>query len=174
MLNFLRPNYWKYFYIYLRASSLVEKEQYDKTIKIIEDFLKKKVFATEAIYYVLGRAHLGKKNYKLAIESFNVAIEYNSSDDIYKANSRYFLGLAFFESEQALKAIEAFKKAIQIKKRIRFYRDAVISLPHIYCYLGRAYAKLDNLEEAYKSFNEGLKFEPNNKALQRELTLLGI
>ena len=52
-------------------------------------------------------------------------------------------------------------------------RDVVISLPHVYCYLGRTYVNLDALEKAFEIFNRGLKYDPDNEALHRELTLLG-
>ncbi|MCK5581583.1 MAG: tetratricopeptide repeat protein [Candidatus Omnitrophica bacterium] len=164
----------RYLYICLRAEKLIDKGCYKNAINLIEAFLEKKIYATETIYYILGKAHYGNKNYKLAFESFDLAIENNSYEDINKANTLFYLGLAYYDSKIFDKAIKVFRKSISIKEEIKYRRDMVISLPHVYCYLGRTYARLGRNSEAHDAFNMGLKYEPDNKALKREFSLLDI
>lgn len=174
MSKFFNIYYWIYFYVYYKSSDLINHKQYDKAIKLINAFLQKKKFATEAIYYELGRAYLEKKEYKLAAESFSISVQWNLCDDVYKSNTYFYLGLTYYESGNFQGAAENFQKSIHIKERLRIFRGIVISLPNLYCYLGRAYVKLGKPDEAFKIFNKGLEYEPNNDALQRELTILGI
>ncbi len=170
MTKFFNIYYWIYVYVYFRASALIDKQQYDKAIKIIVSFLKKKRFATEAIYYELGRAYIAKKEYPLALESFLYAVKYNTRDDIFKANSLFYLCLTYYEAGHFKKAIMTFEKTINIKQKTNFFRDSVINLPNLYCYLGRAYINIGEADNAFKVLNEGLKYDPSNKVLQQTLS----
>lgn len=173
MFKFFKIDFWLYVFVYARAENLINKKFFVKAIDVIVKYLEKKRYTTESIYYLLGKAHYGNRNNQLAIDSFLYSIENNPNNDVYKANTYFYLGLVYFDCENYNEAKEFFNKAIKIKEIIKFQRDIVISLPDLYCYLGRCYNNLGQVQKAYKIFDQGLKYEPNNKALQRELSIVG-
>lgn len=167
--------FWRYLYVYLITERLIEKKRFEQAIRLIESYLEEKgIYVTETIYYTLGKAYFGINNYELAAESFLLSIEYNSKTDINKANTYFYLGLSQYELKQFEEALASFQKTINLKLTIKRNRDLVISLPNLFCYLGRCYIRINERQKAYLAFNEGLKYEPQNEALQRELTLLGL
>jgi tetratricopeptide (TPR) repeat protein len=174
ILKLLDIRFWQYLLVFWKADGLISKEKYNEAINVIENFLEKKIYATEAIYYILGIAHYKAKNYNLAKESFELSIENNKFENNSKANTYFYLGLTVFESEEYKEAIRCFKTAINIKSECLDSKDNVISVPSLYCYLGRVYKKNNEIQQAFSAFNEGLKHCPNHEALQREITLLGI
>ena len=175
-MKFLNFKFWQYLFFYNKIERILKNNEYDSAITMLENYLKDKLWCTVDIYYLLGKAHYGKKNYEKAIKSFEAFLEYNEYNDIYKSNTLFYLGLSFDESDDYENAIKVFSEAIEIKKKmkLKIQRDIIISLPNLYCYLGRCYVNLDDKQTAFSVFNEGLKYEPDNEALHRELTLLGI
>jgi tetratricopeptide (TPR) repeat protein len=171
--NLFKISCWKSLLVNFYAIYLFDKEKYEKVISYLTTFLNnEKNYITESHYYILGRAYLEIKDYGKARESFLVSLENDPSVNVYKANTYFLLGLTYYETKDFLRAIEQFQLAAEIKKDIKFKRDHVISLPHIYCYLARAYKNLDQRDKALEIVNRGLSYEPSNKALQRELTIL--
>lgn len=172
--NIFKISAWKQFFLYLKAANMVDKEKYNEAKILLKNMLKKGAYVTEAHYYVLGKIYFFQKDYNTAEKCFLTSIENNCYHNIHKANTYCYLAHTYYEMKQYEKAIYNFKLAIELKERLKLFRDSVMNLPHLYCYLGRAYVELNNPEEAFKIFNKGLEYEPNNKALQRELTRLGI
>lgn len=174
-LDIFKISHWKGLLAYIKASNLVDREKYAEAINIINDLLEnKKAYVIESHYYILGRAYLGIKDYEKAKQSFLISIENNPYNNIFKANTYFLSGLSYYELQDFNSAIKQFNRSLGIKEKVKFKRDFVISIPHIYCYLSRAYKKLGNKNKAVEMVNKGLKYEPANEALQRELTILGI
>lgn len=173
MLKILHFKYWLGVITCLKTSDLVDQEKYDEAISMLKKFLTKNGYATEAIYYDLGRAYFGKKNYQLSEDNFTAALMCNKTHNIFKANILSYLGIIYFQLRKFKQASESLLQAIEIKKETKMARNSVVSIPDLYCYLGRVYKHQGEIDKAFVVFNEGLKYEANNEALQRELTLLG-
>lgn len=173
IVNFLNPILWWRYIILIKASSLVERRKYNKAKNILKNLLRKGS-VSEYHYYLLGKIYLQDKDYDTAKECFEHSIQYNHSENIYKANTYFYLGLTYYESEDFENAVFNFEKAIKIKHVYRLFKNSVVTLSDLYCYLGRSYVKLNRIDTAFKTFNKGLQYEPNNESLQRELTLLGL
>lgn len=172
LLDILNPFFWEHIYVYHRASCLIDRGKYEEAKEYLRNFLRKKHYVTEAHYYALGQTYLNSKDYDTAEECFLTSLRYNPFNNIYKANTYFYLGLVYYESDNFQNAVENFQKSIDIKEKLKIFRDMVMSLPNLYCYLGRAYAQLNDFDEAFRSINKGLSYESNNEALQRELTIL--
>lgn len=171
LFNIINPILWWRYLNLLYASILVDKEKYDKAETILKNHLRK-CSVSEYHYYLLGKIYLQKKDYNMAAKCFSLAIQYNGFMDINKASAYFYLGLTYYESGNFNDAIPNFQMAIQIKNKLTFSKGTLISLPNLYCYLARSYKNLKQIGEAFESINKGLQYEPNNEALQRELTLL--
>lgn len=176
MKKILSIKFWQGLYIYLKADKLIDKKRFSDAINLLINLLETKKYANEGIYYLLGKAYYGNKEYKLAIECFEISNDYNLKGQISRANTFFYLGMCFYELQDYKEAAKVFKASIDIKhkQKIKTFRDAVIGLGDLYCLLGRCYVRIQKIKEAQVFFNEGLKYDPNNQALMRELTLLGI
>lgn len=176
MKKILSIKFWQGFYVYLKADKLIEQRRFSDAINLLINFLERKKYANEGIYWLLGRAYYGNKEYKLAIECFEISNDYNLKGQISRANTFFYLGMCFYELQDYKEAAKVFQASIDIKhkQKIKTFRDTIISLADLYCLLGRCYVRMQRIKEAQISFNEGLKYDPNNRAIMRELRFLGI
>lgn len=97
----------------------------------------------------LGLAYLGKGDYPHALEELRAVVNQNPR----KLEARLSLGRVYFAMDKAEQAITEYKKALDI---YRDYGDA-------HYYIGLAYLKLQNVNDARAAFNEVVRIKPNSE-----------
>jgi len=105
-----------------------------------------------------GNQHFSKQEWEKAIEEYTKAIECNPNGN---GAHTYFSNRSacFAEQQKYEEALDDAKQCIKLKP----------DFGKGYSRLGLAYFKLDNLGEAKKAYQQGLKIEPNNESLKNGL-----
>ena len=137
-----------------KAKSLVKNEEFEKAIKILEDFYQQQpdvdiknnlidaLFAYGGYlndYYVL--------EYDESINFFKRIIELDSEN--YRAH--YNLGIAYFNLNRFEEALNSYKIALSIKPDHK----------HVYYNIGLLHEKTENLENAIEAYERALEIDPN-------------
>ena len=137
-----------------KAKVLVKNEEFEKAIKILEDFYQEQsdayiknnlidaLFAYGGYlndYYVL--------EYEKSIKYFKRIIEIDPNN--YRAH--YNLGIAYFNLNRFDEALNSYKIAILIKPDYK----------HIYYNIGLLHEETENLEEAMKAYEKALEIDPD-------------
>jgi len=101
------------------------------------------------IIFLLARVSMGQNFYEDAIPLLESGLKIAPQ----RADLRAALGESYFMSGKADKAIDEFKKLIELEPSARSYT-----------FMGLSYRHLGRFDEARKYFEEGLKLEPTNAA----------
>lgn len=101
-------------------------------------------------YSRLGMIYIAQKNYRGAIESFQMAAEYDPN-----AATFYNLGLAYLENRNYVKAIAAFEKSIM-------FEPAAIR----YIGLAKAYHRVSNHTQVIFALEKAVEMDPSKRNLQ--------
>jgi tetratricopeptide (TPR) repeat protein len=101
------------------------------------------------IIFLLARVSMGQNFYEDAIPLLESGLKISPQ----RADLRAALGESYFMSGKADKAIDEFKKLIEVEPSARSYT-----------FMGLSYRHLGRFDEARKYFEEGLKLEPTNAA----------
>ncbi len=102
-------------------------------------------------YGQLGLAYYRQKQYKEALENYEIALKYDPNDAKIYSN----MGVIYFESRDLKKAEEVYLKATKLDPR---YIDARRNL-------GSVYAQTKRFDQAIAQFKEGLRYDEYNATL---------
>lgn len=94
-----------------------------------------------------GKIYLSQKNYDMALVQFQALSDQNATD----ADSRYYLGLTFYQMGKNDKAIEWLEKATRF---VPDYFDAFYTL-------GQAYEKQGDKAKAIAAYKQAIKSKPD-------------
>jgi|GEM_PF-4916384 len=97
----------------------------------------------------LGQAYLGTKNYSDAIQVFNTVLEVEPSN----AYARYNRGQAYFATEDFGRAVNDFLEA----------SNRLADKDYVFRWLGDAYMKAQETEEAIKAYEVAYNLNPSSK-----------
>lgn len=121
-------------------------EMLESAIKISRQILEKDPTNDKA-YYFVSVDEIKKKNYELALEALQHAIEYNDINYLYY----YDYGKIFFVRKDFVTAANQFKRSIELNDKFH---------PSWYN-LGLTYIKLGLLEPALDSFKNSVEIKPD-------------
>lgn len=138
---------------YKKAFELLQKKEYDKSLKILDMVLKidKKY---KPAWSCKGIAYMEKEEYPQALKSFEKVIKLDAGDNLAWYNKGYVL-LLMEEYEEARKVFNFFLARYENKKD-DFYKFAI--------YLrAKSLYRLKNYENALISVDEAIKMDENFK-----------
>lgn len=128
------------------AKAAYASAQYDKAIKHLEIVLKEKSNYAEA-YSLLGKCHIEKDFYNLALDDFNQASNRNPQE----AEYLYYKGMC----EWKLKRVNASIQSLE--KSLIYDPDNFLA----YKVLGSVYYELDMLSMAKENFDKAIDIQPD-------------
>jgi tetratricopeptide (TPR) repeat protein len=134
--------------LFLRAYVLFEMRRYDRSLRVISDYLKQTPGNGEAHklrgldYFMLGNA-------EHAEQDMNRAVELNPSD----TDAYYYLGRLYFTRKDMLAALKAFRRAIQLDPTsVKAYNQ-----------LGQTYEGLTDFEAAREAYAKAIELEQHEQ-----------
>lgn len=148
---------------YLNLSNAYQRERNDfrKTIQYlnrgIEICLNRSIIDSIRIgnlYFLLGNAHKGLKQYKKAIKSYKQCEEYRGGIDSQLA---YLLSKTYIEKRNYKQAIEYAKKAIEISIKMEEEEDS-----DLYLQLALTYHKIGNFRQSFHYYRKALLVAEEN------------
>ena len=113
-------------------------------------------------YYELGSLYLEKKLFVQSLTLFQKALKDKEIEPENKALVYNAIGYSYFAQEQYDIAIRQYKEALKI------YPEYVIALNN----LANVYEKKQMIVKAVETYEEALKYEPNNKTASRRVESL--
>ncbi|GAB4282214.1 MAG: tetratricopeptide repeat protein [Marinilabiliales bacterium] len=174
--------------IYKKANVLYESKKYNKALEILK-YAQKISPDDYDIMILLGNIYLKKKNLKLAIDTYNTAIEmvHDLEDKLEVLNE---IGLFLEINNQPVEAIKFYKRILQQKDTgyhshtiivisncfevakkyvdgIRFFKKYLDDNPFsedAWLQLGIMYSNNNQYEKAIESFDFGMAINPKNHA----------
>lgn len=118
--------------------------------------------ATAKDYYELGSLYLNKKLYVQSTRILQQALKFKDIEDENRALIYNAMGYAYFAQEQYDLAIRQYKEAIKL------YPNYVIALNN----LANSYRQKKLIAQAIETYEETLKYDPENKIANRQLEKL--
>ena len=165
MKEYLPVVYLTILIILLAGTTILVLRQIVKTRRIESTFSKlqkklKQEKGTTQEYYELGSLYLDKKLFVQAANLLQKALKLANDDDTTSENKALIynaLGYAYFAQEQYDIAIRQYKEALKL------YPEYVIALNN----LGNVYEKKQMTVKALETYEQALKYEPNNNTAKR-------
>jgi len=113
--------------------------------------------------YLEGQEYERIGNFKKAIESYNKIFKYRLSIDVNKVSAYNLIGSCYFNLYELEKAMQNFKKAIEIAKKIKDKKYKSNGKATTFYFIGCVYKELMQWENALKyleySLNENIKLD---------------
>lgn len=131
---------------------------YDEAIKEYKEALS---FDAEdpAIYFNLGWAYKDSKKHQEAILAFEKVLSFEGIPSEQFINSHLALGWLYYQQKSLKESIDSYKKVIEL----------VPDSAQAHYWLGKAYRKEGNIEEAKKEWEKCLKLDPEDKNALKQL-----
>lgn len=133
--------------LFQKGLILQSGKKFDDAIGIFKLLLDSPTYAKEA-YEEIGNIYLIQSNYKLSLEYYQRAIEFNPMDE----DNWYAAGLCYYYMERFYKAIDCFNNCIALDKRYAL----------AYQYLGNSYVGLGRLKQALKFYFQSKLYDWGN------------
>ncbi len=140
---------------------VLKTRRLDKRISDLQKQIKDQS-ATAKEYYELASLYLDKKLYVQATKLLQKALKFKNVEPTNKGLIYNAMGYAYFAQEQYDLAIRQYKEALKL------YPDYVIGLNN----LANSYEKKQLIAQAIETYEEVLKYDPENKIANRQLEKL--
>lgn len=141
---------------------IIKTRRIEKTFSTLQNKLTKEK-GTSKEYYELGSIYLDKKLFVQAIQLLQKALKADKNLEpenqalIYNA-----LGFAYYSQEQYDLAIRNYKEAIKL------YPEYITALNN----LGNVYEKKQLISQALETYENTIKYEPNNSKAKKRIEFL--
>lgn len=140
---------------------ILKTRKKDDLMSKLQNQLKEKD-ATAKDYYELASLYLEKKLYVRSIKILQQALKFKDVEPENRALIYNAMGYAYFAQEQYDLAIRQYKEAVKL------YPDYVIALNN----LANSYEQKKLTAQAIETYEESLKYDPENKIANRQLEKL--
>ena len=145
---------------FIKAWSAQVDENYDKAIVYYERIIEYKPNFIDVVYNNLGNVLIGKKDFDKAIDYFNKGI--NTTSDALTLNAiNYNMGLAYRRNGEYSKAIECYKKVIEIEP----------TNVELYIIIANLFDTNDDLDNALQYYHKAAQIEPKDARIYYEVSV---